>query len=60
MEKSEQQDSRPVFWKEYYLLCGGWVCATVGSNEELRRSSLKEMMVRLVKWGMTGEEVWVD
>lgn len=32
----------------------------VGSNEELRRSSLKEMIVRLVKWEMTGEEVWVD
>lgn len=31
-----------------------------GSNEELRRSFLKEMMVRLVKWGMAGEEVWVD
>lgn len=42
----------------------GQACAVSRSHEELRRSSLKEMMGSLVKWGMVGKrsgqigEVW--
>lgn len=46
---------RPVFQKEHYLLCGGQVCAVAGSSKELGQSSLKEMMVILVKWGWVGQ-----
>ena len=46
---------RPGFQKEHCLLCEGQVCAVAGSSKELGQSSLKEMMVILVKWGWVGK-----